>query len=446
MAAASLDGRQSLFRKMVTEIMQERGKVHPVEQTEDGFEHIPLEVNCFWARLFAQHFLEDTVEEIRDDMLFFVFRQVTKGPRLDIQPHLEVFRRDSKNLPSLGEPTVDWEETVYLNLILQQYTYTLTCGVCIKEEGTLTVLRKYSQQVYASPSRRQMDRKAEVSHMAYPFIFFMIDNFEEVFDNFHLQEGQLFCVELVAAEKQGPFRSVTFLGSVRYDALKKVFENRASVTSKVARKMSMGLYQEGRSRLEFIRMRGPESKGYAEVAVRQNAPSHESSFDDGEYVGRNEDHGSRESSRATTPDSSGSPRRFYFTPDSPCHKPYTETSKSQGGSPVHKSNKDTIYQVRRYSATGSPLHRSYTDGLQEYAGNHRTSQEDLRAQSDTEGDGSPDSSWRQRLFRRTSSALLRWKYRSTEDTALNVYLTYVTLPWHRIIGDVLEVRRKPILS
>ncbi|PIK48055.1 hypothetical protein BSL78_15067 [Apostichopus japonicus] len=142
------------------------------------------------------------------------------------------------------------------------------------------------------------------------------------------------------------------------------------------------------------------------------------------------------SSRATTPDSSGSPRRFYFTPDSPCHKPYTETSKSQGGSPVHKSNKDTIYQVRRYSATGSPLHRSYTDGLQEYAGNHRTSQEDLRAQSDTEGDGSPDSSWRQRLFRRTSSALLRWKYRSTEDTALNVYLTYVTLPWHRIIGEM----------
>lgn len=33
-------------------------------------------------------------------------------------------------------------------------------------------------------------------------------------------------MELVAAEKQGPFRSVTFLGSVKYDALKKVFENR----------------------------------------------------------------------------------------------------------------------------------------------------------------------------------------------------------------------------
>ncbi|PIK46933.1 hypothetical protein BSL78_16193 [Apostichopus japonicus] len=359
MAAASLDGRQSLFRKMVTEIMQERGKVHPVEQTEDGFEHIPLEVNCFWARLFAQHFLEDTVEEIRDDMLFFVFRQVTKGPRLDIQPHLEVFRRDSKNLPSLGEPTVDWEETVYLNLILQQYTYTLTCGVCIKEEGTLTVLRKYSQQVYASPSRRQMDRKAEVSHMAYPFIFFMIDNFEEVFDNFHLQEGQLFCVELVAAEKQGPFRSVTFLGSVRYDALKKVFENRASVTSKVARKMSMGLYQEGRSRLEFIRMRGPRARVTLKWQCDKMHPHTRVVLMMGSTLG-----GMKtmvvERLRLPIP---AVVHGGFTSPGFTVSQPYTETSKSQGGSPVHKSNKDTIYQVRRYSATDRPpqiLHGWFT--------------------------------------------------------------------------------------
>lgn len=66
------------------------------------------------------------------------------------------------------------------------------------------------------------------------------------------------------------------------------------MTSKVARKMSMGLYQEGQGRLEFIRMRGPEGKGYAEVAVRQNAPSQEGSLDDVEYTGRSEDHGSRE--------------------------------------------------------------------------------------------------------------------------------------------------------
>ena len=42
----------------------------------------------------------------------------------------------------------------------------------------------------------------------------------------------------------------------------------ASVTSRVA--ASMGLYGRGKSRVEFIRMKGPEGKGYAEVAVSRH--------------------------------------------------------------------------------------------------------------------------------------------------------------------------------
>lgn len=33
---------------------------------------------------------------------------------------VEVYRRDSKKLPGLGDPDIDWEESVYLNLILQK--------------------------------------------------------------------------------------------------------------------------------------------------------------------------------------------------------------------------------------------------------------------------------------------------------------------------------------
>ena len=42
------------------------------------------------------------------------------------QTELEVFRKSSKNLPSLDDPEscIDWEETVYLNLILQQVSIT----------------------------------------------------------------------------------------------------------------------------------------------------------------------------------------------------------------------------------------------------------------------------------------------------------------------------------
>lgn len=38
------------------------------------------------------------------------------------QTAIEVFRKDSKKLP-IGDAEVDWEETVYLNLILQQVQF-----------------------------------------------------------------------------------------------------------------------------------------------------------------------------------------------------------------------------------------------------------------------------------------------------------------------------------
>ena len=36
------------------------------------------------------------------------------------------------------------------------------------------------------------------------------------------------CVELVAQDRHGPFQGVIFLGSIRYDALKKVYDTRVS--------------------------------------------------------------------------------------------------------------------------------------------------------------------------------------------------------------------------
>lgn len=52
------------------------------------------------------------------------------GPRVSLHPVLqaeaepevevEVYRRDSKKLPGLGDPDIDWEESVCLNLILQK--------------------------------------------------------------------------------------------------------------------------------------------------------------------------------------------------------------------------------------------------------------------------------------------------------------------------------------
>ena len=41
----------------------------------------------------------------------------------------QVFRHDSRKLP-IGDPDVDWEETIYLNLIVHQLEYTITLAIC----------------------------------------------------------------------------------------------------------------------------------------------------------------------------------------------------------------------------------------------------------------------------------------------------------------------------
>lgn len=63
------------------------------------------------------------------------------------QTDVEVFRKDSKKLP-IGDPEIDWEETVYLNLIVHQFEYTLTLAICTRTSPKeLQVLKRHSQKV-----------------------------------------------------------------------------------------------------------------------------------------------------------------------------------------------------------------------------------------------------------------------------------------------------------
>uniref|UniRef100_A0A8C6LN72 Kiaa0930 n=1 Tax=Nothobranchius furzeri TaxID=105023 RepID=A0A8C6LN72_NOTFU len=127
------------------------------------------------------------------------------------QVEVEVYRRDSKKLPGLGDPDIDWEESVYLNLILQKLDYVVTCAVCTRSDaGDIHIHKKKCQEVFASPSKHAMDSKGEESKMSYPNIFFMIENFEEVFSDMTVGEGEMVCVELVASDKSNTFQGVIF--------------------------------------------------------------------------------------------------------------------------------------------------------------------------------------------------------------------------------------------
>ncbi|KAH9638271.1 hypothetical protein HF086_013709 [Spodoptera exigua] len=114
-----------------------------------------------------------------------------------------------------------------------------------------------------------MDTKGEGEEMTYPHICFMVDNFDEVFCDIVVRDGEMVCVELVARGRGCAPQAVIFLGSIRYDILTRVYDSRqTSLSTKVAQRMSFGLLGgKAAARCEFVRMKGPSGKGHAEMAV-----------------------------------------------------------------------------------------------------------------------------------------------------------------------------------
>ena len=176
--------------------------------------------------------------------------------------NVQVFRRDSRKLP-IGDPDVDWEETIYLNLIVHHLNYKVTLAVYSRtSHKDIQVLRRYTQKVYATPSRRKMDGKGDYEEMTYPNICFTVDNFDEIFGEVLVRDGESIGIEVTAedpSEGSGLVNTVLFSASVPYEALKRVYEARASQT--VRKRLSQtnlfslftGLKGNG-PRMEYVRL------------------------------------------------------------------------------------------------------------------------------------------------------------------------------------------------
>ncbi|XP_048795065.1 uncharacterized protein KIAA0930 homolog isoform X3 [Lagopus muta] len=363
------------------------------ERSRTGLRHEISGLGCFkddrivfWTWMFSTYFMEKWAPR-QDDMLFYVRRKLSyvSGDSTDgkKQVEVEVYRRDSKKLPGLGDPDIDWEESVYLNLILQK-------------------------QVFASPSKHPMDSKGEESKISYPNIFFMIDSFEEVFSDMTVGEGEMVCVELVASDKSNTFQGVIFQGSIRYEALKKVYDNRVSVAAKMAQRMSFGFYKY--NNMEFVRMKGPQGKGHAEMAV----------------------------SRVPTGDTSPYGTEEDSNPDSPVHERLTSFSTP----PTPERN-------NRPSFFSPSLKRKVPrNRIAEMKKSHSANDSEEFFRDDDGGDLHNATNLRSRSLSGTGRSLVgSWLKlnRTDENFLLYAHLTYITLPLHRILTDILEVRQKPIL-
>ncbi|KOC71321.1 Uncharacterized protein KIAA0930 [Habropoda laboriosa] len=214
-STSGLSRPPTMLEQLLEEINFQRTKeLRQMLKDDSGF--VILQGTTYWTDLFVRHFLfqaENTIDG--DDLLFFVRKKHVKTssrylPKFETE--VDVFRKDSKKLP-IGDPDIDWEETVYLNLVVHQFDYTLTLAICTRTSPKeLQVLRRHSQKVYASPSRRRMDAKGDLEEMTYPHICFMVDNFDEVFCDILVRDGEMVCVELVASDREGAIQGVIFLG------------------------------------------------------------------------------------------------------------------------------------------------------------------------------------------------------------------------------------------
>ena len=86
----------------------------------------------------------------------------------------------------------------------------------------------------------------------------------KVFADVAVRDGECVCVELVARDRYRTKESALFLGSIRYEVLKQVYDTKASSQNTTwqwaQRLMSSNSLQR---RKEFVRMRGPHGKGNA---------------------------------------------------------------------------------------------------------------------------------------------------------------------------------------
>ncbi|XP_012217285.1 uncharacterized protein KIAA0930 homolog isoform X2 [Linepithema humile] len=425
-SSAGLTKAPTMLEQLLEEINFQRTKeLRQMLKDDSGF--VVLQGTTYWTDLFVRHFLfqaEHTIDG--DDLLFFVRKKHVKTssrylPKFETE--VDVFRKDSKKLP-IGDPDIDWEETVYLNLVVHQFDYTLTLAICTRTSPKeLQVLRRHSQKVYASPSRRRMDAKGDLEEMTYPHICFMVDNFDEVFCDILVRDGEMVCVELVASDREGAIQGVIFLGSIRYDALKKVYDARSSLSTKMAQRMTFGLFSGAASqRIEFVRMKGPRGKGHAEMAVTKP-----------------------KGSGAETPTSEPG----YCATDALWDADWDDAEElfmyrhqRRLSDPSANLNNFVRGGWRTKPDTAATKARSENEGLDSMAnGLNEIEAGDVRDELD---DGAYNPLWTMRGFTQTFHF---WKEtRRAQSVPLNAFLTYITLPWWSIAKDILDHREGPILT
>ncbi|CAG8633294.1 14208_t:CDS:2 [Acaulospora colombiana] len=232
-----------------------------------------------WKDLFEEYFLDNN-DNKHDDLLFFV--------RKDNSEDDPVFVKRKPNQRGVKDldvnDTVLWKETFLLNLIVQ-LPCKLTVAVCTRSTDNSNELnpktsmicsRKHvSKRVYALPTKSRMDIKESSMECSYPLIYYVIDDYEEMFEHLIVTQGEYLCVELAATitnksddddlsdrDNESSDGYYNESGAAPYSALVDIYKQKAA--GKLNRRFKMGPVTPP---TEYVMMRGPSAKGHAQVAI-----------------------------------------------------------------------------------------------------------------------------------------------------------------------------------
>lgn len=202
----------------------------------------------------------------------------------------------------------------------------------------------------------------------------------QAFSDVIIRDSELVCVELVARDRKSNFESVLFLGSIRYEALKKVYDARTNDRwQKLFKK---------HKRVEFMKMRGPSGKGSAEMAVTRV-----------------------KGCGPETPEQTPTTEQFPY-------EDFDSFSERRMSDPAAQQSWSMFSKMRKS--------RSETDSVVKIT---EVEANEIRDELDTEKGfwgASFGQAWGWFKERRRANSL-----------ALHCYLTFITLPWHRIVAGKL---------
>ncbi|CAJ0744941.1 9532_t:CDS:2 [Entrophospora sp. SA101] len=195
-----------------------------------------------WLSLFVEYFLENS-DSKNDDLLFFVRQMHPENESLD---PVFVKRKVAPNtMPPLDHPVL-WKETFFLNLIVQS---SMTCSK-----------KHVSKRVYALPTKSRMDVKDSSMECSYPLIYYVIDDYEDMFENLIVSQDEYLCVERSMTNnlfpQQKDTKVILFQGAASYTSLLDVYQQKAD--GKLNRRFKIGPTTPP---TEYVMMRGPHGKG-----------------------------------------------------------------------------------------------------------------------------------------------------------------------------------------